>query len=61
MAFPCDLNRYQETGSFATRPCDETDKIAIAADVRLFPCLEKAGNIADLWRYGDAICHVAKL
>lgn len=61
MALANDPYGHQKTGSVATRSGDETDKIAMVADVRLFPCLEKAVNIADLWCCGDAVCHVAKL
>ena len=60
MALPRDLDGHQETGTLTAGPGDETDKLAIATNVGLPPDLEEAATVADLGRYGDAVCHICK-
>lgn len=60
MACPCDLYGHQEAGTRTAGPGDETDEIVIAADIQSLPEPKKAGEVADLRRYGDAVRHICK-
>ena len=54
------LNCCQEAGTITRRAGDETNKVLIAANMRLFPQLEQPSCVADLRCYGDIVVHNAK-